>query len=180
MKYTHWVWISDVDDETCDRLIEENSQGLREAPVATNECIVMNKSIRRSQINLEPSQEALDLCEFYTNAANKQGFAFNVYGLGTCQLARYSEEDQGKYDWHVDSFSGFDMQFDRKLTCVIFLSDPDTYEGGALQISYRSEDFKLPKGSVIVFPSYELHRVTPVTRGVRYSLVGWAEGPNWR
>jgi PKHD-type hydroxylase len=66
----------------------------------------------------------------------------------------------------------------RKLSLVCQLSDPSEYEGGELQIN-TGEIFtpEKQKGTVILFPSYLLHRVTPVTKGTRRSLVLWIEGP---
>ena len=68
---------------------------------------------------------------------------------------------------------------------VIQLSDPKDYEGGILQL-YSQRHPEPPReelqqrGSIIVFPSFLKHRVIPVTRGIRYSLVGWIEGPQFR
>ena len=71
--------------------------------------------------------------------------------------------------------------YDRKLSVVIQLSDPTTYQGGDFQF----QDVETPvnfrtQGSILVFPSYLPHRVTEITDGVRYSLVDWLEGPRWR
>ena len=80
----------------------------------------------------------------------------------------------------------------RKLSMSVQLSKPEDYEGGDLKFNLRglnssNEDtimspppeFK-QQGSVIVFPSFHRHRVTPVTSGIRHSLVTWVEGPHWR
>ena len=72
-----------------------------------------------------------------------------------------------------------------KLSVTVSLSDPKDYKGGLLEIDSRRMDRKnsklvvkegLPQGSIIVFPSYMWHRVTPVTKGTRYSLVIWNLG----
>jgi PKHD-type hydroxylase len=70
----------------------------------------------------------------------------------------------------------------RKLSCVIQLSDPEDYDGGELQMNMGSQIVSIPKqkGLVTYFSSFVLHRVTPVTRGVRKSLVAWISGPNLR
>ena len=65
---------------------------------------------------------------------------------------------------------------------VLQLSRPDEYEGGRLELD-RDQPTKGEfdaRGTVIIFPSFLKHRVTQVTRGVRHSLVGWMEGPNFR
>ena len=88
----------------------------------------------------------------------------------------------GNYDWHTDThFGGYAGL--RKLSYVIQLSDPREYEGGYLQIVDQSRpEQEMPKnrGSLIVFPSMYLHRLTRVTKGVRYAAVGWVTGNHWR
>ena len=71
--------------------------------------------------------------------------------------------------------------YDRKLSVVVQLTDPDEYEGGEFKFKYveQPEGFN-NRGSVLVFPSYLEHCVTPVTKGTRHSLVTWIEGPRWR
>ena len=69
----------------------------------------------------------------------------------------------------------------RKLSITIQLSSPQDYEGGDL-ILHNGEPEKMQKelGKLIVFPSYTLHEVTPVTKGTRYSLVAWVAGKPFR
>ena len=64
----------------------------------------------------------------------------------------------------------------RKISLVVFLSDTKDYDGGDFEFQ---EEAKIPaeKGSILIFPSFLSHRVTPVTRGLRYSLVNWFIGP---
>ena len=74
----------------------------------------------------------------------------------------------------------------RKLSLVCSLSDPKDYTGGRFQFKLTDEktgenyDFEveeiLPRGSIIVFPSFLYHRVKPVKQGTRYSLVAWSNG----
>ena len=71
----------------------------------------------------------------------------------------------------------------RKISSSIQLSDPEAYEGCKLQIRNTRETMFSPpnrRGSVIAFPSYAEHVVTPLTSGVRYAMVGWFHGPHWR
>jgi len=91
------------------------------------------------------------------------------------QYTVYNSEDLGHYDWHIDMGPG---KANRKLSLVCQLSDPSEYEGGELQINTgKVVVAEKSKGTVILFPSYLLHRVTPVTKGTRRSLVLWIEGP---
>lgn len=108
-----------------------------------------------------------------------------------CQFTKYSKGQF--YDWHCDSFyKPFDKDRGenfvgkiRKLSCTISLSDPKDYKGGELEFDFRNDKkpvpFKkcieiLPRGSICIFPSFVWHRVRPVTKGTRYSLVIWTLG----
>lgn len=102
---------------------------------------------------------------------NAEIFQFSIDGIiSGIQIIHYPPG--GLYDWHMDIGSQ-EYSF-RKLSMVIFLSDPATYEGGRLQI-YR-QGFKQAQGTAVIFPSYMLHKVDPVTQGERYVLACWAEG----
>jgi len=83
------------------------------------------------------------------------------------------------FDWHLDLGPGSTSA--RKLSMSIQLSDPGDYDGGALEFtSMAIHPDAARRGTAIIFPSFLAHRVTPVTRGVRRSLVGWAYGPAFR
>jgi PKHD-type hydroxylase len=87
-------------------------------------------------------------------------------------LSRY--EPGMEYGSHVDDALMNGMRTDVSFT--LFLSDPDTYDGGALVIETTGgeEDVKLPAGSMVAYASTTLHRVAPVSRGARLAAVGWA------
>ena len=115
----------------------------------------------------------------FTNKANTAVWHFDLIGLSEIQFAEYDSSEQGHYDWHMDVGK---HNADRKLSLSIQLSAPEHYDGGDLQLMLKREPTTAPrdKGAVIVFPSYCIHRVTPVTRGVRRSLVVWVTGPPYR
>jgi len=112
---------------------------------------------------------------------NDQLWKYSVEGWESFQYAEYRSEESGHYGWHVDSLPRSNGSNSRKLTFVVGLSHKHEYEGGELQIMYSTEPckFKLGKGDFIIFPAFLLHRVTPVTKGVRKTLVGWGRGPNF-
>lgn len=109
-----------------------------------------------------------------------------------CQFTKYSKTEH--YDWHTDSGQKpyntpnnlFMHNKVRKLSVTVSLADGDSYEGGDFEFDFRnrtdskSNTRKLKearkKGSIIVFPSFVWHRVSPVTSGTRYSLVMWSLG----
>ena len=110
---------------------------------------------------------------------NNERYWFDLLGFQQdLQLTRYSEGDF--FEWHLDFGAGGISA--RKLSMTIQLSDPDEYEGGDLQFMINQKVVNAPreKGTIIIFPSFIIHRVTPITKGVRQSIVGWVSGPPYR
>jgi PKHD-type hydroxylase len=114
--------------------------------------------------------------------ANGELWNFNIYDIvEEIQYTEYHASDSGHYDWHQDIGPG-DASL-RKISLTVQLTDSDLYEGGDLEIWQGGEvRDKTPRGSgiVIIFPSYMMHRVTPVTKGVRRSLVLWVGGEHYK
>ena len=112
-------------------------------------------------------------------ATNNERYWFDLLGFHQeLQLTRYSEGDF--FDWHLDFGAGEISA--RKLSMTIQLSDADSYEGGDLQfmINNKIVNASREKGTIIIFPSFIMHRVTPITKGTRQSIVGWVSGPPFR
>ena len=128
----------------------------------------------------------------YVHQANKNaGWNFNWDYSESCQFTIYKKGQY--YDWHCDSWDkpyvveGPTKGKIRKLSVTVSLSDPTEYKGGELEFDFRQQDPNkpreirtcaeiLPKGSLVVFPSFVWHRVKPVTKGIRHSLVVWNLG----
>ena len=128
----------------------------------------------------------------YVKMANQQaGWNFEWDWTESCQFTIYKKGQY--YDWHCDSWDkpyqeeGPAKGKIRKLSNVVQLTDPKEYEGGELEFDFRQNDPDkkrkpqiakeiAPKGSIIVFPSFVWHRVKPITKGLRYSLVNWNLG----
>lgn len=111
---------------------------------------------------------------------NAEYFNFDLTHIMPLQFTRYDELTQGHYKTHLDL--GHSAP-NRKLSFSLQLSDPVSHQGGSLQFPCnRTEPEIAPKarGKIIFFPSYMPHEVTPVTKGIRYSLVGWIAGPLFR
>ena len=112
---------------------------------------------------------------------NKIFFKFDLNGISeSLQFTNY-KAPSGKYGKHIDC-SGSGAAPSRKLSITIQLTDPNEYEGGELFL-YDSEKPTImdkEQGSLIVFPSYILHEVKPVTKGERNSLVCWVTGKPFR
>lgn len=143
-----------------------------------------SSEIRWINPNAPDSKFLTDLLWYYAYEANRNAFGFNIDYLPDIQYTKYSADENGKYDWHCDTFWANPTAYDRKISIVIQLSDAADYDGGDFQIDQQypqlPTDQIRTKGSVIVFPSFLNHRVTPVTRGERRSLVSWIQGPKFR
>ena len=113
--------------------------------------------------------------------ANAENWNFTITSIDTdIQYSEYNASQNGHYSWHTDIDAGeFSL---RKLSLTVQLSDPSEYEGGNLEFftggNYKTmkKPVEKEKGLVTIFPSYMLHRVTPVTKGIRKSLVLWVGG----
>lgn len=114
--------------------------------------------------------------------ANARSFSFRVDGFDEgVQLIHYDAAIKGSYDWHTDR--GRSRQSEtRKLSISIQISDEHDYDGGNLELNGDGTPFRAARtlGTAIIFPSFVLHRVTPVTRGERSALVAWLHGPAFR
>lgn len=112
--------------------------------------------------------------------SNSELWNFDLISSGeSVQYTEYNEGG-GHYGYHADIGQGSASH--RKVSLVVQLSDPKDYEGGDFEILRGMNPEPLPKtqGAVILFPSYILHRVTPVTKGTRRSLVLWVGGSAFR
>jgi len=119
--------------------------------------------------------------------ANDNTFRYNVFNYEQnrqneqVQFTEYTVDNF--YHWHQDNLDSSINGTNRKLSLSVNLSNPKDYEGGNLEFFMGNvkpfDPLKRKQGSVIVFDSSIWHRVTPVTKGIRYSLVTWLWGPNF-
>jgi PKHD-type hydroxylase len=115
-------------------------------------------------------------------SVNRDSFGFDLTDFGeSAQVARYGAERAGHFNWHSDIGAGAQASR-RKLTVVVQLSPPTEYEGGTLEIWPDAGQHAAPRaqGMAALFPAFQLHRVTPVTAGERWSLTLWSHGPAFR
>lgn len=116
--------------------------------------------------------------------ANKVMWQFDIWGVFDSGIQYTIYDEVGAhYDWHADIGVGRSAM--RKISMTLLLNEPDVdFEGGDLEFMLGNEvttiDRSIGGNCCILFPSYFLHRVTPVTAGVRKSLVFWCTGPPWR
>ena len=188
-----------IDKQTCDKIIRLGYEKFE--PAGTGNETLGNpddrfklNSDRISDIAWLTERWLLDLVWNHMLIANENsGWKFDITKCESLQLTRYKE---GRfYNFHIDgqgdhlaAYTSNNLRkgLCRKLSMTIVLNSD--YEGGQFQFSaYKNEKYAIvmPKnlektGSIIVFPSFMEHRVTPVTKGVRYSLVVWFIGPPFK
>ena len=109
----------------------------------------------------------------------------NHFGFGDIQIteqAQFTEYPEGGfYDWHMDC--DVNMAHEppvRKISMTVLLSPENQFEGGDLEVMAPGKKAKLKQGHALMFASFLNHRVAPVTRGVRQSLVMWFGGKPFR
>jgi len=146
-------------------------------------------NLRRSVVRfLRPNDsrftELFDILWRTQIVANREFFNVHVSKLDFVQFAEYDEADLGEYGEHHDTVWVTESEFHRKLSCTMTLSDPDSYSGGDFEFvgtnhQPLNSDIRM-QGTVLYFPSFYRHKVTPVIRGKRYSVTAWFEGPKWR
>lgn len=148
------------------------------------ENLTVVESVRTSSIRWVPINEQTrfiyERLKDMILEANYEMWGFDIYGvLEEAQYTEYYGNNEGHYDWHLDIGPGIDY---RKISITIQLSDADEYEGGELQLLQSPYEITVPKqkGLATLFPSYLLHRVNNVKKGVRRSLVLWVTGPSFR
>lgn len=110
---------------------------------------------------------------------NHDHFMYEIEGFDNFQYTRYKKGEY--YNWHIDSGNVY-SKFERKISCSIILTDPSKYEAGELQCVVTGDienpvTIKPNKGDAVFFASWMPHRVVPVTKGTRKSLVCWISGP---
>ena len=141
-----------------------------------------HNSIRKSTISWIEDQQLKDLFFSLCHKVNVEGFwNLQILGVEDLQYTIYDKPGDN-YGWHVDQHSPNKFGI-RKISMSLFLSDPEEYDGGELELelyppSYRdrSLSFKEKKGVALFFQSDVWHRVCPVTTGSRKSLVAWFRG----
>lgn len=145
----------------------------------------VDPGIRRSDVswlsNTPEHSWVFETLGWVVSKLNAQFYRYDLTGFGEqIQLTNYYGDDKGTYGWHVDHGGQGPC---RKLSLILQLSDPSEYEGGHLEVmshSNRVDRINKRRGLITVFPSWMLHQVTPVTSGLRQTMVLWVTGPAFR
>lgn len=159
--------------------VEKNLYGTGQDRPAQN----IIKTATTQHIQWATCKHFLDWSQQWAKWFNSKEVGFDIYDMTDIDLVnynRYEAEKNGEYGWHWDG-AGSDP-VDMKLTVVVNISD-EPYEGGDLELFVNEpravEEMREP-GTVIIFPSITMHRVTPVTKGVRKTLSYWIHGPKFK
>jgi PKHD-type hydroxylase len=151
----------------------------------SGEVVTLEGDVRASKVAwIGSTPEATwfyDRMAFVARQLNAKFYNFDLYGfLEDMQYTIYYGEVNGHYTWHIDMSDSAPAA--RKLSLVLQLSDPSEYEGGDLQVWEGPEPKTVDKkkGMIAAFPSWTLHRVTPVTKGIRHTVVVWVCGPSFK
>lgn len=172
----------------CDQII---AQGRAQPLTPGAMTSVGDAAVRRSRIAWLENPDLYELVFPFLQQANwAAGWLFHFQALERLQFTAYAAGEQ--YGWHTDQTPepysaeyGAYAGLYRKLSLTLQLSSPEAYDGGQLQIErglpgdpHRIVTLEeiAPRGSVVVFPAFLPHRITPVSRGERLALVTWACG----
>ena len=187
ISYSYVTWNGAFSSEEIDRIVEYcDSQGTELGTTfsSDNESV---KNVRDSNVKFHHPNEDTSWIFHRLNdviySANQQFYNFNLNGYAYFQYTTYDKD--GRYDWHSDMAYGNNERDKniqpRKLSLSLLLNDD--FEGGEFQINTGKESeptiVDLKKGQIVLFPSFILHRVTPITQGTRKSLVVWTLGPKF-
>ena len=171
----------------CQMIIQAGrSEPKNDAEVGNNKGIkggVIDTKTRTSHISWIPFKKMVEMyqnIEKIMKQTNGNHFGFD--GMTINEMAQYTEYPSGGlYDWHVDNDVHFMHEPPvRKISMTCLLSHESEFEGGELQFQDEGKSVKLKQGQAAFFASFVRHRVAPITKGVRKSLVMWFGGPPFK
>ena len=206
LEHYYWYFKSSLTPEQCNKIIDLGIKTKSDLGTVGGIKIKNYKKISKEEknklIKIRKSNVAwledkwlYELITPYVTIANKNAnWNFQVDWFENIQFTIYKKSQF--YDWHQDCWDKpYEMPNPnyngkiRKISATIQLSDPKDYKGGELVFDFRNKTNKssnilkpkelLPQGTIVVFPSHIHHKVTPVTKGTRYSLVLWSLGNPW-
>jgi PKHD-type hydroxylase len=206
LKNHYWYFTSVLSPKFCDEIIEYGKRNQEEfartggfkGKDLSKDQVKQIKKKRNSNIVWMNDQWIYKEILPYVHTANRNaGWNFNWDYSESCQFTKYGPGQY--YGWHCDSWHEPYADKDipdtfgkiRKLSVTCSLSDPSEYKGGELEFNFNDPEKTkkqnmrkcieiLPKGSICVFPSFVWHRVCPVKKGTRYSLVIWNLGESFK
>jgi PKHD-type hydroxylase len=191
-KFSYWMYEAELSKKTCNKIINHFKK-IKPSDAEVGFDSSINRKVRNSDVVFSADSELYEIITPLVENANKAaGWNVDIDWHESMQFTIYNKKQH--YDWHTDNLeepynekSHINYQGKiRKLSTCVSLTDPKKYEGGDFYFNFGKETIptKIPEfkkqGSVVVFPSFIWHKVTPITKGTRYSLVNWSLGAPWR
>ncbi len=178
-----------VPKNICDEVIKLGLSKEKNVGKTSEEAVngKLTNDTRKTDIYWIEDEWVRGIMTYHTNFANHLSWNYDLHpNSELLQFGVYTKEDH--YTWHVDDV--IHNPEPRKLTTILMLSDKENYEGGDLLfndgvdkdeniVGVKCDEIE-SKGSIVVFPSVILHKVSPILSGQRMTLVSWTHGPNWR
>ena len=184
MSSLYWKWDNAITPERCQEIIDSAGDKFETAKLGGDENRADNKT-RKTNIHWSEDQTLFDMVGHYGASANKNGgWNLQTSAMESIQIGQYPTG--GHYNWHVDGLGiepidAPDNEFlhgkTRKISFVLWLNDD--FEGGEFEFhkSHVKDNVIRPStGTIVLFPSWVMHRVKPVKQGTRYSAVTWLVG----
>lgn len=189
LKYPYYFFENAIPEKICDLIISSAEKDSFEYLAGTvlprneKDAPISNDNIRKVNLKSIPIECWISSFVYhYGILANQKNFFYDIKELSQVDFLKYNEGMF--YDTHVDtSLNSDDPSSKRKLTIIVQLSDRSDYSGGEVYVyDDRGELELLPskKGTIIVFASNRLHKVDKIKSGVRYSIVSWLNGPEFK
>jgi|TARA_R110002020_G_scaffold4968_3_gene21243 PKHD-type hydroxylase len=197
LKEYYWCFEEVLPENLCNDIVKYgNSKTLKKGLVGDFGEYSADSKIRKSQICFLDDRWILDEIIPYVRIGN-QNAGWN-FDFDWCESIQFTNYEPGEfYGWHSDDMtSPYNEKHHpnyrgkiRKLSATVNLTDPSEYMGGDFELDLRNNpqgrniiniDQVKPKGSIVIFPSFVTHQVTPVRKGKRTSLVLWNLGPPWK
>ena len=180
MRELFYLETTRIDAADIERIHQLGSQQQSESGVVFSADETL-QNIRRCTIQWIKDDWLHALLWSYVESVNTSTFGFDLLERAEIQLVTYTADELGHYDWHHDVQWYGQTPHDRKLSLTIQLTESDAYHGGNFEFEevQTNADFR-SIGTILIFPSYLRHRITPVTQGERKALVAWFYGPRWR
>ena len=180
----YWYYLEKIPKDICQKIIDLGKD--KWEPGSTLGEKFKN---RKNEVYWTTEQWLYDLIWPYMVMANEQsGWNYDIVSSESLQIAKYDKK--GHYNWHSDGLGSHKETFNepdsnflhgnvRKLSMSLVLNSD--FEGGNFKLfGWDDKMPKLSQGSIIFFPSFLMHRVTPVKQGTRYSLISWFLGPPFK
>ena len=186
MSTLYWKWDNAITPERCQEIIDSAGDTFEPAGIGGESYNTRtDNKTRKTNIHWSEDQELFDMVGHYGASANRQGeWNLQTNAMESIQIGQYPTG--GHYDWHVDGL-GLDPidapenellhGKTRKISFVLWLNDD--FEGGEFEFHkshIKNNVIKPKQGTILLFPSWVMHRVKPVKKGTRYSAVSWLVG----